>query len=214
MKSLSIPYFPDLSKLPLNEVDSILKTDVPKHPIDTINWPTLYPTKPVTTFAIARDEKQVYIRYQTSSKSLKATYTEDLSPVWTDSCVEFFVQIPGDAHYTNFEFNCIGACYAAKRQSREDFTLLTLSDLNKIGRYSSLPQEPFEEKKGSFDWSLLVTIPLELIGIDTTQLPTKINGNFYTCANGLQQPYFVSWSPIETPKPDFHRPEFFGELSF
>ena len=25
-------------------------------------------------------------------------------------------------------------------------------------------------------------------------------------------PHYLSWSPIGTEKPDFHRPEFFGEL--
>lgn len=214
MKSLSIPFFSDLSNLPLNEIDLMLKSEAPKHEIDILNWPTLYPTSPTTTFTLVRDQKQLYIRYQSTAKSLKATYSEDLSPVWTDSCVELFVQVLGDARYTNFEFNCIGVCYAAKRISREEFTLLTVSELNKIGRYTSLPQEPFDEKNGDFEWNLLVAIPFDLLGIDSAHLPTKIRANFYACANGLQQPYFVSWSPIETPKPDFHRPEFFGELSF
>ena len=27
-------------------------------------------------------------------------------------------------------------------------------------------------------------------------------------------PHYGAWSPVGTPKPDFHRPEFFGELVF
>jgi Carbohydrate-binding family 9 len=30
----------------------------------------------------------------------------------------------------------------------------------------------------------------------------------------LAEPHFVAWSNIETPKPDFHRPDFFGKLVF
>ncbi|MBO7233161.1 MAG: hypothetical protein J6V16_08435, partial [Bacteroidales bacterium] len=26
------------------------------------------------------------------------------------------------------------------------------------------------------------------------------------------QPHYLSWQPINTEKPDFHRPEFFGTL--
>ncbi|MDY3247127.1 MAG: carbohydrate-binding family 9-like protein, partial [Prevotella sp.] len=29
-----------------------------------------------------------------------------------------------------------------------------------------------------------------------------------------QQPHFLSWAPIQLPAPDFHRPDFFGQLLF
>ncbi|MDE6449753.1 MAG: hypothetical protein K2L41_06690, partial [Muribaculaceae bacterium] len=34
----------------------------------------------------------------------------------------------------------------------------------------------------------------------------------YSCASAIESPYYLSWSPIDTPRPDFHRPEFFGYL--
>ena len=52
------------------------------------------------------------------------------------------------------------------------------------------------------------------MGIDPKHLPEKIVGNFYKCADGTDSMHFVSWSPIPTAKPDFHRPEFFGILIF
>ena len=36
-------------------------------------------------------------------------------------------------------------------------------------------------------------------------------------ANGgdnLSHPHFLSWRPIQTEKPDFHRPEFFEQVTF
>ena len=30
----------------------------------------------------------------------------------------------------------------------------------------------------------------------------------------ISQWHFLSWRPIRTEKPDFHRPEFFGEVTF
>lgn len=68
--------------------------------------------------------------------------------------------------------------------------------------------------EGLFAWNLLVAIPFELIGLDGNNLPEKLYANFYKCADGTSLPHYLSWSPIETEKPDFHRPDFFGEIYF
>jgi len=66
--------------------------------------------------------------------------------------------------------------------------------------------------EGLFTWNLLVVIPLKLLGIDTVEPGTIFRGNFYKCASAASQPHFLSWNPIDTPAPDFNRPEFFGNL--
>ena len=66
--------------------------------------------------------------------------------------------------------------------------------------------------EGIFAWELLAVIPFDLIGVDPIRLPEKIYANFYKCADATALPHYLSWSPIDTPAPDFHRPEFFGEL--
>ncbi|MCK7480493.1 MAG: carbohydrate-binding family 9-like protein [Candidatus Moduliflexus flocculans] len=38
--------------------------------------------------------------------------------------------------------------------------------------------------------------------------------NFYKCGDETEFPHYGAWSPVETPAPDFHRPEFFGEIVF
>ena len=35
---------------------------------------------------------------------------------------------------------------------------------------------------------------------------------FYKCGDKTAHPHFLSWNPVGTPAPDFHRPDFFGEL--
>jgi hypothetical protein len=65
---------------------------------------------------------------------------------------------------------------------------------------------------GLFSWELCVRIPFHLMDIDADHLPPKLLGNFYKCADATDQPHYVSWNPIKTEKPDFHRPEFFGEI--
>lgn len=39
-----------------------------------------------------------------------------------------------------------------------------------------------------------------------------MKANFYKCGDGLTVPHYLSWSPIVTEKPDFHRPEFFNQI--
>ena len=55
---------------------------------------------------------------------------------------------------------------------------------------------------------------MDLIGIDSDNLPKSIKANFFKCADGTPHIHFLSWNPIGTPSPDFHRPAFFGELFF
>ena len=92
----------------------------------------------------------------------------------------------------NFEFNCIGACDAARRISRDQKTSLTAAEYKSIRRYSSLEENTFEEKKGIYEWELLVSIPFEVMGLNPTHLPEKIKGNFYKCADDTEYPHFVS----------------------
>ena len=112
----------------------------------------------------------------------------------------------------NFEFNCIGTCDASYRESRDSKKSLTPEEYASIRRFSSLPHVAFTEKLGVYSWELVVAIPFRLMGLDPDNLPEKIMGNFYKCADDTEFPHFVSWSPIDLPSPNFHCPEFFGEI--
>jgi len=68
--------------------------------------------------------------------------------------------------------------------------------------------------QGNFEWYLTVEIPFQLMGVDTVARPETIRANFYKCADGTDSPHYVSWNPIQTESPDFHCPEYFGEMIF
>lgn len=213
MKQLTIPYHPALEMLDTASVIDIIERKTPRHYIDQVNWPS-YSYIPVASFNIARSDKHLFIQFFSMANSLRAVYDKDGSPVYQDSCVEFFVKRPTDEHYINFEFNCIGTCDASFRLSREEKTDLTPKQLALIRRHSSLPKASFKEKASTQGWHLLVSIPFALIGLEKDHLPEKLLGNFYKCGDATACPHYLSWSPIETEQPDFHRPEFFGELLF
>ncbi len=211
MKNLSIPYIPALEMLDASSVINVMERKTPLQYINQVNWAS-YPYMPVASFNIARSDKNLYILFFSKANTIRAIYEEDRSPVYLDSCVEFFVKRPTDEHYINFEFNCIGTCDASFRLSREEKTDLTPKQLALIRRHSSLPKASFKEKASTQGWHLLVSIPFALIGLEKDHLPEKLLGNFYKCGDATACPHYLSWSPIETEQPDFHRPEFFGEL--
>ncbi len=213
MKRLKVPYLSGLDSIEFASIGFIMENKACRDYINVVNWEE-YSYKPIVAFDIARSNKYLYIRYFVKGHSLKAVYDKDDSAVHEDSCVEFFMQKEGEKSYMNFEFNCIGTCDAARRLSREEKTSLTDEEYKSIIRYSSLENKTFNEKKGIYDWELLVAIPLSVMGLDPLNLPEKILANFYNCADDTEYPHFVSWNPIDLPNPDFHCPKFFGELYF
>jgi hypothetical protein len=213
MKSLDIPYLPALDVLDLSSVGFLLENKSRRIYMDVINWDE-YSYLPVVAVDVARSDLSLYIRFFVKGNSLKAVYLDDGSPVHEDSCVEFFMKKTDEDSYMNFEFNCIGTCDASRRTSRDKKASLSKKEYSQIRRYSSLERKEIREKKGVHWWELAVAIPLRLMGLDPGDLPEKILGNFYKCADETDSPHYVSWNPVDTPAPDFHRPDFFGKLFF
>ena len=215
MKSINVKYVEALNDKDVESGAEILEDFGERDTIEILNWVKEYAYRPITLFNIARSKDSIFIKFNVRGSMVRAIYSNDQEPVNEDSCVEFFCQVPGNDKYMNFEFNCIGTCKASKRVSRnKDVTPFSKEELSMIKRYPSMGHRAFNEMEGMFDWELTVKIPLRIMGIDPNKLPEKISGNFYKCADGTDSPHFVTWSPVQTEKPDFHRPEFFGELIF
>lgn len=213
-KKLEVPYIPDLDSMTLEQVTATLEEKGARRTVDCINWKEEYPYAPLTAFNIAHSDTAIYIDFFVRCNYLRAVHDKNNSDVYQDSCVEFFVAPHDRAPYYNFEFNCIGTVHAAKRMDRHSGELLSDAQLDSIRRLASCGDRPFEEIEGMFVWNLTVAIPLDLIGISYTPgKPVTLHGNFYKCADATSVPHFLSWAPIDTPHPDFHRPEFFGEIT-
>lgn len=213
MKRTNIPFIEELNISSIESTADILDELGKQETIEVLNWINEYPYRPITLFNIARSSDRVFIKFSVRGTMLRAIYSNDQDPVYEDSCVEFFCMPVGSETYTNFEFNCIGTCSASTRKGRhENVVAFTPQEMETIKRLPSIGRRAFKEMEGMFEWELIVSIPFKLIGIDPANLPEKILGNFYKCADGTDSPHFVSWNPIQTEKPDFHRPEFFGEL--
>ena len=182
--------------------------------IDKVNWPESFPEKPEVSVEVSNDHEYLRLHYRVRGEQLRAVTTVDQGPVWEDSCVEFFCQVPGEKHYMNFETNCIGAMVASRRLGRaEDVQPLPPEEMALIERKCTNPREVIEEKDGLFEWEVELGIPLKLIFRDRKPVfPQPLRVNFYKCADKTKKPHFLSWQPIALPQPNFHCPEFFGEI--
>ena len=97
------------------------------------------------------------------------------------------------------------------RVLREEAAEKAAEEMEEILRTARF-EGPQDYAGGIWDWRVTLLIPFHLIGVDPEALPEKLRANFYKCGDCTAHPHFLSWSPIDTPNPDFHRPDFFGEL--
>ena len=205
MTSLHVPF------IDCKDLDTALELGGARFDVACVNWPETFPYAPLCSGRVARTKDALVVDFRVSGLDLRAQNTEDNGRQWEDSCVEVFIKDPNKADYYNFEINALGkvlACYGPVREGR---TRRPQEQMKKILRFAHLEGGPLD-KEGVQTWRVGVVIPFELIGVDPGNLPHSIRANFYKCGDKTAHPHYLSWSPIDTPKPDFHRPEFFGEL--
>lgn len=184
-------------------------------PVDTVNWKG-FPYLPEVGFRIAYTDNAILLHFRVKEESVRAVAPHDNGAVWEDACVEFFSVPDGDGVYYNMECNCAGTLLVAAGKERENRTYAPQEVLDGVDRWSSLGRGVFGEKVGECCWEVALVIPFATFfmhAIDSLE-GKRIPANFYKCGDKLRTPHFLSWNKIEIEKPDFHRPDFFGELHF
>ncbi len=199
---------------PVREIHTAMDTIRPES-IGIANWPS-FPYKPEVTFQAACNGGGLFLRYSVRENCIRAKYLEDFGAVWTDSCVEFFVSPDGGKGYYNFEFNAIGTallCYGINRENRQQ---APTNVMNKILRYPTLGRQAIASQQGEFIWNLLLYIPVEALFLHqiSSFAGKTMMANFYKCGDETATPHYLSWNPVNTKTPDFHRPEYFREIHF
>ena len=209
MRTLDVP----LVNFDNLDLDIVMELQAARFDVNTLNWPSEFPYAPVCAGRIARTEGSLVVDFRVSGLDLRAENKDDNGSQWEDSCVEFFVQDPDGSVYYNFEINALGKILACIGPDRNHRTARPAEEMEAIARFASVNKVDVV-KEGLQNWRVCIIIPFELIGIDPENPPKSIRANFYKCGDNTAHPHFVSWAPINTPQPDFHRPEFFGELRF
>jgi hypothetical protein len=212
-KVIDVPYVGD------NEEDlhalGLLLNKQPLQLIDNSPWPE-YKSTAKAGFSIAHNGNSILIRYEVEEKELKSITRDYNQNVHKDNCVEFFISFGtnGIAYY-NIELNCLGSLKIGYGVGRGKRLPLAAEFLDQVRINTSIN---YTRDNGSnlVKWQLLLNIPATVFSEDTI---TSFNGisckaNFYKCGDDLPDPHFLCWNRIEVESPDFHRPEYFGQLNF
>jgi len=197
------------SEQSVENLNSVLN-DLQKHALEFHLWKNENDDTPKVCFSIAHNSHSIFLKFFVEENEIRANITKTNGAVWKDSCVEFFISF-NESGYYNFEFNCIGTVLAAFGKNRNERTFLPEEVLKKIETQTKLT-------KGSnrFYWKMLIVIPIQTFIHDSFQSLDGIigKGNFYKCGDELSQSHYLVWSKIHSDKPDFHLPQFFGEIRF
>jgi hypothetical protein len=199
----------------MEDVSARLDVLGPGHTIDTVNWKD-YGYRPEVKFNMAYSSREIFIKYYVTEDHFKAEKTGTNQMVCEDSCVEFFVSPEDDGIYYNIEFNAIGTCLLGCGTGRHDSKRASEDLIAGIRRLGSVGPGPLPERCGLFSWNLTVAIPVDtFFRHRITDLKGKtFRANFYKCGDKLEVPHYVTWNPVGTEKPDYHRPEYFGIIKF
>jgi hypothetical protein len=175
--------------------------------------------KQETTLRACYSHTRLYLLFQCQDRHISASRTALNSDVCNDSCVEFFASVPEEpGNYFNLEINCCGALHLGYGPGRHKRRMVTPEQATRIGIFHSVPGPARQESRDDSGWAVQVGLPFDFLSDFigrpvSVQTGTLWRANFYRCG-GLTDPQFACWSPVGTPRPDFHRPEYFGKLQF
>lgn len=165
---------------------------------------------PVRAWAqLCCDDSALWVRMEAEESPVRATLREPLDEVYQDSCLEFFLAPdPADSRYINFEFNPLRNVYLGFGSTRPTRVRQIVSSVEELFR-----PEPYYTEKG---WGIVYCIPFDFIRnyFPAFQAKGEMAGNFYKCGDKTAQPHYLSWAPMSTDTPDFHRRQDFGILYF
>lgn len=204
----------DKKKVKLAEAAHLLENQAIIHSVNQLNWED-YSYQPNVQFRIAHTGDEIWLKFYVKEKYIRAQETRTNGDVYKDSTVEFFIS-PDENNYYNFEFSCIGTIHLAYGPGRDNRKFVPVETVEKIDISSTLGSQPFTEKTGNFEWEMAIRIPIECFiysDIETFN-GLKAKGNFYKCGDETSVPHFVTWNPVKTDQPDYHRPEYFGKIKF
>lgn len=165
--------------------------------------------KPEVIFELGQNENGFTLNIVVVEKNPRREKTEHLQFVHEDSCVEWFVNFLPEKcdRYFNFEVNANGVMNVSFCKDRYDKQDLSLQDIAFLEINTSI-YETY--------WTVSYKVPFDLI---RKYIPEyryrdgmKIRTNFYKCGDKTEFPHYGVWNPIPLVEPDFHQPDYFGEV--
>ena len=201
-----------MNKYTVKMIDCECKIDeVPAAEITLYPWKCDgdYRVRTYAQMALVKD-KGLLIKMTCFEKDPKAVITEFYSTVCFDSCMECFFTLGNGGKYVNLEMNSIGVSHIGLGEGRHGRVPVT----NYIAKFPEIKNTKEEDR-----WTASAIFTFDeleaLFGVKREELVPgyKFKANFYKCGDKTEFEHYGMWNLVEWPTPDFHRPEFFGELT-
>ena len=194
-------------KVVKRQKENIDWSEVPKLKIDQYQ---AKPQLPVEAAAqMCRDDEAFYVHMEATEDNILARFTGEDDMVCRDSCLECFISPDtADGRYFNIEINPNGATYLGVGNNIKDLVRLHPDNIRDLFSIKTF--------RNGNTWGLNYRIPFDFIRSYmphfTPEKGLVMRANFYKCGDDINPVHELSWSPITNGNPDFHQPEFFGEL--
>jgi len=169
---------------------------------------------------LAYDDNAIYVIFRVQDQYVRAIRTKHQEGVYKDSCVEFFFSPEGkvDNGYFNLEMNCGGTMLFHHQTQVRKGVNISPEDIDRIEVAHSLPKKVDPEIQEPTTWTVEYRIPFDILEKYHDLTPptpgSTWRANLYKCADETSHPHWLTWSPIDLPRPNFHVPEAFGTLVF
>ncbi len=187
-------------------------SDMKEYSLSNHLWPQAYPAYYSSCVRFCAVEgKGLFVRFQSEEPLPRAVCTNRDDPVYNDSCMELFLQpVQGDSRYINVEINPAGVYLSEIGTCRSD--RIFLKDVTDLYCETTVSET-------DTGWAVELFLPDALIAdVFGTEFSfatvRQLKLNVYKCGEKTEYPHYSSLFNIETPKPDYHRPEFFGTANF
>ena len=176
---------------------------------------------PDTQVKLKYDNNNIYVIFRVKDHYIKAVAKETNGRICEDSCVELFFTPGPDVNrgYFNLETNCKGVFlleYHLNNGKKHGF--VDLKDTREIEMSHSLEKNVENEIREPLIWTIEYKIPISILSkymdVDKPASGVRWRANFYKCGDKTSHPHWLTWAPVNFPKPNFHLPEFFGWLDF
>jgi hypothetical protein len=181
--------------------------------------------KPQVEAKMMYDYENVYVIFRVKDRFVHSLVQEYNGNVSGDAAVEFF--FAPDTHfplrYFNLEVNAGGTplmfyIMAPPPYPKAKYIKLDSVDIKQIEIAHSLPKIIDPEITNRVTWTLEYRIPLSMLekfsNVTRPELGVVWKANFYKTASLSSNPHWITWVVVDSPKPNFHLPKFFGTLKF
>ena len=176
---------------------------------------------PTVEARMAYDRDNVYVIFRVQDRYVKSVVQEYNGNVSGDSCVEFFFA-PDPANplcYFNLEINAGGTpliFYITKPMS--GLTRLLPEEIAQIEIAHSLPRVVDPEIQEPVTWTIECRVPFSILEkyakVARPSAGVQWKANFYKTGSRTSSPNYLTWSPVLFERPNFHLPQYFGDIQF